>query len=431
MVKVFLKKIRQKWHADIIAKLEDTFLRQGYVKEPVPHDFLDKDIFNFNKICYNIASMETCIFCLSNLPAYLPPALVSTAGEPSPQDENLVKRLIMQYAEGNKKYSSEDGGFWGEWGAGIKRGIHEALLAEDLEKTTDIVRNPAKNVLFWGFDGLVAMPETYMQEAWELDRFGSKLSGTDFHAWLLCDALLNLAVAVGAVRMEYPEAGIPVLAGKANFDVPLNVDALLDTLEAEMGISLAFPNPFAGETGLASKRGVISYRALGAVYQAWRIAQLGRGNSEFKVLEIGAGLGRTAYYAHLFGIRNYTIVDIPMTNVAQGYFLGRVLGEDAIRLGTETHGAENGLRILSTSDFMDHEESYDLVFNCDSLTEMPRTIAQAYWDFARKSTRCFLSINHEINEFTFKDMYSNDNDVIVERHPYPLRRGYVEELARW
>ena len=61
-------------------------------------------------------------------------------------------------------------------------------------------------------------------------------------------------------------------------------------------------------------------------------------------MEIGAGMGRTAYYMCKFGLSDYTIVDLPMSNVAQAAFLSRVMGEDQISLAGEDRSAN--VRIL-------------------------------------------------------------------------------------
>jgi hypothetical protein len=78
-----------------------------------------------------------------------------------------------------------------------------------------------------------------------------------------------------------------------------------------------------------------------------------------RLLEIGGGLGRTAYYAWQFGLRDYTLIDIPITAVAQANFLGRVLGERAIQLYGET--GQCGIRILPPGMFLDREDFRDLV----------------------------------------------------------------------
>jgi hypothetical protein len=140
--------------------------------------------------------------------------------------------------------------------------------------------------------------------------------------------LLLLAEAVGARRLWNPEDP------KSTSPLP-QVEDLLGLIDRSLGLHTAFPNPFPGEVGLATSRGTISYRAVQALYQAWRIFASLNMDREARVVEIGAGLGRTAFYARQFGLRNYTIVDLPMSSVAQAYFLGRTLGDDAVRLFEE------------------------------------------------------------------------------------------------
>lgn len=141
------------------------------------------------------------------------------------------------------------------------------------------------------------------------------------------------------------------------------VDDIIGELESVRGVQLHFPNPYPNEYGLRSKRGVIGLRAVQSAYQAWRIAQLADGNPDFKVLEIGAGLGRTAYFANRFGVTNYTIVDVTLTNAAQGYFLTRVLGSDQVQLYGESSDAP--LKIIPCSA-LDGDMTYDLIVNVDS-----------------------------------------------------------------
>ena len=118
-----------------------------------------------------------------------------------------------------------------------------------------------------------------------------------------------------------------------------DVDRILDEIEGTLAAPIRFPNPYPGELGLLTvNRGIASFRAIQALYQAWRLGQLSHGQDDFRVLEIGAGLGRTAYFARALGISDYTIVDIPLTNAAQGYFLGRTLGAGNVVLSTKIPG---------------------------------------------------------------------------------------------
>jgi len=51
-----------------------------------------------------------------------------------------------------------------------------------------------------------------------------------------------------------------------------------------------------------------------------------------------------------------------------------------------------------------------------------------YWNFARKVGCTVLSINHEFNPHTVRELYKQETGARVSRHPYPMRRGYIEEI---
>jgi hypothetical protein len=196
-------------------------------------------------------------------------------------------------------------------------------------------------------------------------------------------------------------------------------------IDEGVGHQVVFPNPFPGEIGLFSSRGIISERAIQAIYQAWRVYHLVKGNIDARIVEVGAGLGRTAFYAAQFGLHNYTIVDLPLTSVAQGYFLGRTLGPDAICLFKEEG---SGIAILPPLAFLNSDDRYDLVLNADSLTEFDPETASAYCEAFRDRANIFLSINHEVNPFTVHKLYAAIARPAVSRTPYWMRAGYVEEI---
>jgi SAM-dependent methyltransferase len=192
------------------------------------------------------------------------------------------------------------------------------------------------------------------------------------------------------------------------------------------------PNPFPCEHGLKTSRGIISYRVPQSIYQASRIKQLVQGISNPRVLEIGAGLGRTAYYAYEMGIKDYTIIDIPITAAAQAYFLGRTIGDKNIYLdGERSNESSLTVKILTPQTFFNETKTYDLIVNVDSLTEMDFSVAQAYWNKIKVTTSTFLSINHEANAFRVRDLIVDDLSMLnIRRELYWMRRGYTEELIQ-
>jgi hypothetical protein len=329
----------------------------------------------------------------------------TTAGE-SADDADLIDRIIGAYRRSTQRAASGDSmwrGFFSEYHADID----EALRNGPRATVEEILRNPATSDLFYGFENLC--------------RFllrGQRTEDKKAPAQAL-DGLLAFSEAIGMRRHDNPEDyGL-------RRPVAESADAVLANLDAALSVTLPVPNPFPREYGLATSRGVVSYRVPQAMYQAWRIRELTSGIQRPKVLEIGAGLGRTALYANVFGITDYTLVDIPISAVAHGYFLGRTLGQKSVALSGESPAA---VTLRTPEEFHADTTHYDLIVNVDSLSEMDRTIAEQYMAAIRSRTSTFLSINHESNAFTVRELLGG---IRALRYPYWLRRGYVEEIAQF
>jgi len=338
-------------------------------------------------------------------------------------DLRLVQRVMNSYKLAMHAFTPSAS----RWDTGlleIKKEVHDALLGASVNEAARVLRDPSANTLFWGFDAIASSPTGEVEpHELVLRRLNGSTDWKILYAMWVRDALISFAEAIGARRFAYPEIEIGMPC-----EFKYSVDEIIEEIEAKLGLELQFPNPYPNEFGLPSKRGVIGFRSVQSAYQAWRIAQLASGNLDFKVMEIGAGLGRTAYFSKLFGVQDYTIVDIPLTNAAQGYFLGRVLGPDHVHL----YGDENSapLKVIPSSA-IESGKTYDLIVNVDSWTEMSPDIAQFYWNYARQTTRMVLSINYEHNPQTVRALYKDDPDVKASRFPYCMRRGYVEEILTW
>jgi hypothetical protein len=187
-----------------------------------------------------------------------------------------------------------------------------------------------------------------------------------------------------------------------------------------------FPAPFAGDLGLTTTRGVASHRAIVALYQAWRVQTLLADCAEKSVIEIGLGMGRTAYYAYRAGVTDYTTVDLPMGMVAQACFLGGALGPDKIWLpGDGEELAEGRIKLLIAGDQPD--QLYGLALNSDSMTEMSLRAALEYMGWIGQHARVFLSFNHDNNLFTVAQI-ATKRFRLAERRPYPMQDGFMEEI---
>ena len=352
------------------------------------------------ELCKNLLE-EGCLFQMHNLFYSKMFKEEKVVLKEAIEDTRLVNRIITSYNREIYKDNTDIDSWWTNgWVWKEKEDIHRLLRSKKFTEIREMLRNPAENNLFVGFDSLTKN-ENYLTPN-----------------SLVSDGFIRLLSLVGVIRMPNSEA--------KQKPVAVDVDNVLDRLSEKMEMEVVFPNPYPGEVGIKTSRGIISYRTLQALYQTYRIKEiLGKNAKDARVLEIGAGLGRTAYYVHQMGIKNYTIIDLPMTNVAQAYFLGRTLGEETISLAGETN--EKEVRILS-ADMLNklQDEKFDLILNVDSYTEMDEESQKNYWEFIQGHTKVFLSVNHEINPHTVNEYYTNTN-YRVRRSAYPMRRGYIEE----
>lgn len=358
-----------------------------------------------------LAYSDTRLFHSNNLLDASPAAATGIANR-SVEDKELIQRIIAAYQRANQTDLGKS--MWKFFFTTYHQPIHQALIDGNEKTVTEILRNPEISDLFYGFDLLTKSFQHVFR----------KKKVREAYAKVCLDGLVRFAESVGAVSMDNPESELEYRSLWKTENVLSELDKVC--------MPFSMPNPFANEHGVGSSRGVISYRVPQALYQAWRIKQLVDGIQNPRVLEIGAGLGRTAFYAYELGIKDYTIVDLPISTVAQAYYLGRTLGEENIHLDGELFDdGSNRVKIITPDTFLAESKTYDLVLNVDSLPEMDFHVAQAYWEKIKASTNIFLSINHEVNSFRVRDLLVKDlNSLNVQRGLYWMRKGYVEELIR-
>jgi hypothetical protein len=331
-----------------------------------------------------------------------------------PISHALLHRIRLAYLAAISAHSDhQSSGLWSSINA-KSHDIRTAITDGNIDRLAALLDDPGSNYLFYGFDNLF-VEETNLLKS-------SKERQDARHLELLY--LFNiLAQSMGIIRIWNPEAGADYQTRPRLETIP----DIINAIEELVGCPIDFPNPFPNEHGILTGKGICSHRACHAIYQAWRLKNLVRIYGG-KVLEIGAGLGRAAYYAYRFGVTDYTIVDLPMANIAQANFLGRTVGEELVVLSGEGSAQlVDGVRIMTPDWFRQTDEKFDLVLNMDSMTEMTESAATEYTDFIRAKSKVFLSINHEANDFLIHQLPSL-RGLSVHRSPYWLRPGYVEEI---
>jgi len=329
-----------------------------------------------------------------------------------------IARIIKSYIFSIGQFDTTEASLWNSIIFPKHKSFHESLLAGNIAQTRATLADPTSSDLLYGF---------YENFTESFQAITSAQAGLDGYGQFCMDRLVALATALGACRSWNPEHA------DATMPAAKTADQVLDAIEHKLGGRLTFPNIFDRNFGLRTSRGLLNDRAVHAIYLVHRINSLCARRHGASILEIGAGLGHSAYYARRLGIDRYTIVDIPITTVCQAYYLMNTLGPEIVALPGEVSRHRHApVRIWSPEEFFGSGEVFDLIANVDSITEMGKGTAHRYVAELGRRTRIFLSINHESNEFRFldlcRDQYRRDPDL---RMQYWLRRGYLEEVIRF
>lgn len=237
------------------------------------------------------------------------------------------------------------------------------------------------------------------------------------------DKLICLAEYLGVIQFENPESGP---WGK---NLQLDINIVVDKIEQHLGISISPPLGAIHTDGLETSKGLFHYRHINSLYSAVRLKELNPLNQP--CLEFGGGLGITALYASKLGIKNYTMLDLPITCLLAGNYLLNSMKPEDVCLYGEVMGI-NQIKLLPYWECLKLQPNYfQTTLNQDSFPEIDDTLLKEYLNQIKRVTNDnFLSINHEyfyprtvnsfVNNWTqFKKIY---------RSKYWIREGYIEEL---
>lgn len=270
-----------------------------------------------------------------------------------------------------------------------------------------MLANPLSNNLQYGFDNLASA----LSSRFRLE--------TSSEAVTVADHFLALGEYTKTNNYFSPETIVSPLKKKIYIS-----EVIKNIVMSKFDGKVIFPNPYIDEVGLDTEFGVASVRVPAAIYQALRARDFGS-----KICEIGPGLGRTAYFSKLLGIENYTLVDLPIPSLCQAYFLGCSLPNENFVFNQESVNDLGGFVFRQPKQFMQESHQYDMILNVDSLTELDIDVAREYLTSFIGKTDRFLSINHEQNEFSVRELAAKLPEYkLISRNRSWVRQGYVEEL---
>ena len=354
-----------------------------------------------------------------------PPWHARPARQPGPADVALCERLILAYtaALGGRPAGEQASGMW--------RWIYEQrqlALAKILERRDAPALAAELAVMFRKTFMLGLAPGS-------LGSHSESALGRRIWRIKTLDGLVSLAEALGVVKVEGPEQAA---AGSA-FDGGL--EQLAERIEAALDLSIDFPDVGA-PYGLAIGRRLLTIESPEQIYSAVRIDQAlvsqlrGRALAAPRIVEIGGGYGATCLW-FLRGGRSperYVIVDLPIVNVLQGYFLSQALGDGAVSL----FGEPPARVVIAPDSALDSVDvPYDVLVNKDSMPELPEARIKEYLRWASRTCEgIFFSCNQEsaapfLGEpqgLVPQAVATTGAFARVRRDESWVRRGYVEEI---
>jgi hypothetical protein len=356
--------------------------------------------------------------------------VVFDAPSAGPDDFSIADRLMSSF-QAMTRYEAENiapekrpnDGVW-EMMRHEKHGaIYHILNNRDVVALANYLRTGLRESISYG---LGAGPELFKA-------LSVPGEARDANICIILDRMASLGEAVGAMNYENPEQG------RYGKNVSVDLHEIVASIERVLGVEIYRPLVM-GICGLDLGSGrVIDSRVPDDVYSVHRILTLQSTFGLQSICEIGGGFGGAAFQAIRSGAQSYTIVDLPVICLVQAWFLIKIFGGDMVKLyGDQV--PDRRINVLPYWEFFNRNRSFDLVFNRDSMPEMPLARVMEYLSEISDRAASFLSINQEskaeagrpgLHQLWVSDlmkMVSGMNR--ISRHPYWIRKGYVEEVFR-
>ncbi len=350
----------------------------------------------------------------------------------TPSDILFCERLIAAYHKANCDQARIDNDTSEIWSQSLKKHCSKLISAVESKNAEKLARC---------LSSLFREDFVYGLASGSLVEHANSRIGAKIWSMKYQDNLLALAEYLGVVRTESPQQGL-IAEGLQE-----GVNALVAKIENVLSISIDFPD-IGAPYGVQATNALITMEQPEHIYVALRISKAiqnyvaEKKTSRLNLLEIGAGFGGLAYWMLKLQKEaiTYSIIDLSLINVIQGYFLYKAFGPSRISLYAETVSKDSMIFILPTSaiDLID-KQNFDVLINENSMPEMSEPIVERYIRFTRENVSgVFFSYNHE----SYSVVYGKPQVLVPEivnrvggferlsRDVSWLRSGYVEEIYK-
>jgi putative sugar O-methyltransferase len=216
---------------------------------------------------------------------------------------------------------------------------------------------------------------------------------------------------------------------------------LISDIESRLGFRIHFPDAGA-PYGVTIDGRLITLETPEQIYGALRLDQainLHLADIDARsprIVEIGGGYGAMCYWFLQMSATtaNYTIVDLPIINLLQGYFLAQALGHQIVSFYGEP---ARRVTLLPVSARAEIEVPFHVLVNKDSMPEMPYDTVVDYLGWGRANCDgFFLSYNHESASDFQGHLQGRVSETVdqsgsfrrLRRDRSWVRPGYVEEV---
>ena len=323
-------------------------------------------------------------------------------------DRELSARIIAFYRRASESSGAEKSAMWERSLASNQAPLIDAVKRQDVEGLAELLRGFLRSSLVRGIDA----GDSYLTGNWRI------------HCLKLLDSLVSLAEQIGVARAESSQ-------GAAAEALRNGIPAVVADIERRLAIRIDVPD-VGGPYGLAVGDQLFTLNSAEYVRMAWRVSQCVAAGP-LRVLEVGAGYGALAHrFLQIAQVEKYTIIDLPEIACLQAYYLGKILGPEAVSLYGEPDTGK--VRILPP-EALGTVDRPNVVINQDSLPEIPAAAAENYLNWIRENLDgIFFSCNHEtlVPGFAVTSLPELIDRVggfqRVSRDMCWSRPGYVEEV---